>query len=100
HLTPSGASYIGEVEDFIGGQPFPITDFIINPRDGSMLLAVGGRGTQSALYRVTYTGSESTASIRPDIRLQGQRDLRHKLEAFHGKKDPAAVETALPYLAD
>lgn len=61
HLKPSGASYTGEVEDFIGGQPFPVTDFLIHPADGSMLLAVGGRGAQSALYRVTYAGPESTA---------------------------------------
>jgi len=100
HLTPSGASYTGEVEDFISGQPFPITDFIINPHDGSMLLAVGGRGAQSALYRVTYVGQESTAPSQPDTRFQAQRDLRRKLEAFHGKKDPAAVETVWPYLSD
>lgn len=100
HLMPSGASYTGEVEDFISGQPFPVTDFVINPRDGSMLLAVGGRGAQSALYRVTYTGSESTAPSQPDTRLQAQRDLRHKLEAFHRKKDAAAIETVWPYLSD
>jgi hypothetical protein len=100
HLTPSGASYTGEVEEFISGQPFPVTDFIINPRDGSMLLAVGGRGAQSALYRVTYVGKESTAPSQPDTRLQAQRDLRLKLEAFHGKKDPAAIATVWPFLSD
>ena len=99
HLSPSGSSYTGEIEEFISGQPFPVTDFVINPGDGSMLLAVGGRGAQSALYRVSYVGSESTAPSQPDTRLQGQRDVRHKLEAFHGKKDPAAVETVWPYLA-
>ncbi|HTI72550.1 MAG TPA: family 16 glycoside hydrolase [Candidatus Limnocylindria bacterium] len=100
HLTPDGASYTGESEEFISGQPFPVTDFVINPRDGSMLLAVGGRGAQSALYRVTYIGGESTAPNPPDTRLQAQRDLRHKLEAFHGRKDPAAIETVWPYLSD
>jgi len=100
HLTPSGASYTGEVEDFISGQPFPITDFIINPRDGSMLLAVGGRGAQSALYRVTYAGQESTAPSQPDTRLQARRDLRRTIEAFHGRKDPSAIETVWPYLSD
>jgi hypothetical protein len=85
HLTPSGASYTGEIEDFINGQPFPICDLVINPHDGSMLMVVGGRGAQSALYRVTYVGRESTASSLPDTRLQAQRDLRHNLEAFHGR---------------
>jgi putative heme-binding domain-containing protein len=100
HLTPSGASYTGELEDFINGQPFPICDLVINPHDGSMLMVVGGRGAQSALYRVTYVGQESTAPGPPDTRLQAQRDLRHKLEGFHGRKDPAAVKTVWPYLAD
>jgi putative heme-binding domain-containing protein len=100
HLTPSGASYTGELEDFINGQPFPICDLVINPRDGSMLMVVGGRGAQSALYRVTYVGPEPTGPTSPDTRLQEQRDLRHKLEAFHGRKDPAAVNTVWPYLAD
>jgi putative heme-binding domain-containing protein len=100
HLIPSGASYTAEVEDFINGQPFPICDLVINPLDGSMLMVVGGRGAQSALYRVTYVGKESTAPCKPDTRLQAQRDLRHKLEAFHGKKDPAAVATTWPYLSD
>ncbi|HTL17459.1 MAG TPA: c-type cytochrome, partial [Patescibacteria group bacterium] len=71
-----------------------------NPHDGSMLMVVGGRGAQSALYRVTYVGGESTAPSLPDIRLQAQRDLRHKLEAFHGRKDPTAVKTVWPYLSD
>jgi putative heme-binding domain-containing protein len=100
HLTPSGASYTGEIEDFINGQPFPICDLIIDPHDGSMLMVVGGRGAQSALYRVTYVGNESTAPNPPDTRLQSQRDLRHKLEAFHGRKDSAAVKTVWPYLSD
>lgn len=100
HLTPNGASYTGEIEDFVNGQPFPICDLIINPHDGSMLMVVGGRGAQSAVYRVTYVGSESTAPDGPDMRLQARRDLRHKLEAFHGRKDPAAVKTVWPYLSD
>ena len=99
HLTPSGASYTGELEDFINGQPFPICDLIIDPLDGSMLIVVGGRGAQSALYRVTYVGNEPTTPDPPDTRLQANRDLRHALEAFHGRKDPAAVKTVWPYLA-
>lgn len=100
HLRPDGASYAADVEDFISGQPFPVTDFVINPRDGAMYLAVGGRGAQSALYRATYVGSESTAPAGPDPRLQARRDLRHKLEAFHGHADPKAVATVWPYLGD
>ncbi len=44
HLRPEGASYTAEVEDFLSGQPLPVTDVVINPSDGAMYLAVGGRG--------------------------------------------------------
>jgi putative heme-binding domain-containing protein len=100
HLTPSGASYTGEAEDFVSGQPLAVTDVVINPHDGAMYFAVGGRNTQSALYRVTYVGSESTAESKSDERLANNRALRHKLESFHGRKDANAVEAVWPYLGD
>jgi putative heme-binding domain-containing protein len=98
HLTPDGSAYRGQAEEFIAGQPFPLTDLVINPHDGAMYVAIGGRRTQSALYRVTYTGAESTAPSRGDSRHAQLRTLRRELEAFHGHKDPAAVGKAWPVL--
>lgn len=100
HLRPDGSSYTGESEEFISGQPFPVTDFVINPADGAMYLAVGGRGAQSALYRITYAGSESTVPVKADKKLQDQRDVRLKLEKFHGTVDPKAVDAAWSKLGD
>ncbi len=101
HLRPEGASYVAEVEDFISGQPLPVTDVIVNPKDGAMYFAVGGRGAQSALYRVTYKGGEVAATTTlPDPQAPAQRKLRQKLESFHGHADPAAIETVWPYLSD
>lgn len=100
HLTPQGASYSATHEDFIVGKPLNVTDMEIG-QDGALYFLTGGRGTQSGLYRVTYTGSESTApvgSVR-DEAAAGARHLRHQLEAFHGKKDPKAVDFAWPHLA-
>ncbi len=65
-----------------------------------MYFAVGGRNTQSALYRVTYIGKESTAESKSDDRFAENRALRRKLESFHGRQDPKAVETVWPYLGD
>ena len=51
-----------------------------------MYFAVGGRGTQSALYRVTYVGNESTEPV--DARNKAgrdDRDQRRRLELFHGE---------------
>ena len=98
HLRPEGASYTAEVEEFVSGQPMPLTDVVINPNDGAMYFAVGGRGAQSALYRVTYIGEEVGSPIEPAPQFREQRDLRRKLEAFHGHSDDGAVEAIWPHL--
>ncbi|GIW88007.1 MAG: hypothetical protein KatS3mg108_2331 [Isosphaeraceae bacterium] len=103
HLKPQGATYTAEVEDFLSGQPLPVTDLVINPHDGAMYLAVGGRGAQSAVYRVTYVGGESAALADPPPdagQAAERRAVRHRLEAFHGHPDPEAIATVWPYLAD
>jgi competence ComEA-like helix-hairpin-helix protein len=182
HLKPQGSAYTGELEEFVSGSPLQLTDVVVNPKDGALYFTIGGRQTQSGLYRVTYAGTESTAPskgedggkpasaappqvikpldinyasaeelrqlpgvgpklaqrilaqrvrgrfksvddlrrvpglgrkalerLRPFITVDTEpsraasaaeaRALRHRLEAFHGKHDPRAVDTAWPYLA-
>lgn len=99
HLKPEGAGYSGTTEEFLTGQPLPLTDLVVNPQDGALYVAIGGRKTQSGLYRVTYTGTESTAPAAPPAGGESARALRRSLEAFHGRQDPAAVRTAWPHLA-
>ena len=98
HLTPEGSAYKAEAEEFIAASPLPLTYIVVNPHDKAMYFTIGGRKTQSGLYRVTYVGKESTATAKVDDRGAAERALRHKLEAFHGHKDPKAVETVWPYL--
>ncbi len=98
HLTPDGAAYKGELEELLNGSPLPLTDVVINPKDGALYFTIGGRKTQSGLYRVTYIGTESTAPSKGGPEPGPLHALRKKLEAFHGKPDPKAVETAWPYL--
>lgn len=85
HLSEQGAGYIGTSETFVSGKGFPVTDLVVGA-DGAMYITIGGRGTQSGLYRVTYTGSEPTAPVTPqtDATAAQARALRHKLESFHG----------------
>jgi putative heme-binding domain-containing protein len=99
HLTPKGSSYDAAFESFVQARPLPVTDLAIGP-DGAMYFTIGGRKTQSGLYRVTYVGNESTAPAPAlvDEKAAEQRALRHKLESFHGHKDPAAVDFAWSYL--
>ena len=100
HLKPDGSSYTATREEFLSGSPLPLTDAIIHPQDGAMYFAIGGRKVQSGLYRVTYTGKESTAPSKPrtDPVAAKARELRHSLEAFHGHADPKAVAAAWPHL--
>ncbi len=99
HMKPDGASYTGSFETFVSGRPLPVTDICVGT-DGALYFTIGGRGTQSGLYRVTYTGEESTAPAGPleDAAATAARKLRHELEAFHGVQDPKAVEFAWQYL--
>jgi putative heme-binding domain-containing protein len=108
HLTPKGSSYTATFENFVcplglvkkegPKKPLPLSDAVIGS-DGAMYFTIGGRNNQSALYRVTYTGAESTAPADlHDADGADARDLRHKLEAFHGKQDPQAVAAVWPHL--
>jgi|GEM_PF-88043 len=100
HMEPDGASYKATQEKFITGSPLPLTDVIIHPGDGAMYFTIGGRRVQSGLYRVTYSGSESTEAVPPmNIKNIPQAHAdRRMLERFHGQQDPKAIETAWPYL--
>ncbi|HTL57660.1 MAG TPA: hypothetical protein VL361_18380 [Candidatus Limnocylindrales bacterium] len=100
HLKPNGASYTGDYEVFVHGQPLNVTHLEFG-RDGAMYFITGGRGTQSGLYRVSYHKTKSARqekSDKSDRLAVRQRQLRHQLEAFHGKKDPRAIGVAWPYL--
>jgi putative heme-binding domain-containing protein len=100
HLKPDGASFKGEKEEFVAGKPLPLTDALIHPKDGAMYFTIGGRKTQSALYRVTYTGTESTA---PATKVEPTADakLRHELEKLHAESTgPEAITKAWPYLSN
>ena len=100
HLQPAGATYTATKEEFLIGAPLPITDAIIHPGDGAMYFAIGGRKVQSGLYRVTYTGSESTAPVTSEPVANELRDLRHQLERYHGRQDDMSMRVAWKYLGD
>ncbi len=62
HLTPHGRGYTATREEFIAGSGLPLTDAVI-AGDGAMYFLTGGRRTGSAMWRVSYTGAESTAPV-------------------------------------
>ncbi|MFT5198484.1 MAG: putative heme-binding domain-containing protein [Planctomycetota bacterium] len=104
HLTPQGAGYTATAKEFVSGAPLPVTDAVIGA-DGAFYFVTGGRGTQSALYRVKYVGEASTrdlTSAGPDLGppdAAKARALRHSLEEFHQQPDPQAIRLAWPHLS-
>lgn len=62
HLTPEGSGYKAVREEFVAGTGLPLTDAVIGA-DGAMYFLTGGRRTDSALWRVTYTGEEKTDAV-------------------------------------
>ncbi len=102
HLQPDGASYAGSYESFVKGKPLNVSDLEFGA-DGAMYFVTGGRGTQSGLYRVSFVGQASRLAQTPEERAREKsaaeaRALRRKLEAFHGKNDPKAIDFAWPHL--
>lgn len=98
HLSPDGASYRGESELFLSGTPLPVTDMVVNPKDGALYMITGGWRIQSGLYRISYTGRAEDAAPPEELDDVELRSVRHKLEAFHGHRDGAAVASAWPWL--
>ncbi len=99
-MQPKGATYIAQKEEFVFGKPLPLTDVVIHPQDGAMYFAIGGRRTQSGVYRVTYVGNESTEASKP-APLDEETHMRRTLEAMHsGSNEPQKVlAAAWPYLS-
>lgn len=98
-MKPEGAGYKAEKTEFVSGKPLSVTDVVIRPQDGALYFAVGGRRNQSALYRVTYTGKESTAPVTADP-MPAEAVLRRDLEKLHvDGTGSEAIAKAWPHLA-
>ncbi len=88
HLTPSGATYEAQAEEFISGSPLPLTDGTIGP-DGAMYFATGGRRLESDLYRVYYKGEVDAYKPLQEADLPEEAKTRRKLEQYHMAGAPA-----------
>jgi len=99
HTEPNGASYAATKEEFLSRTPLPLTDVTVG-KDGHLYFTVGGRGTQSELYRVRYVGTESTAPTAK-VAVNDATAQRRALEAYHNdqSKDDATVAKLVKQLA-
>jgi len=108
HLTSHGASYTGTWEDLVAPKGLHgngrktnlnLTGIVIGD-DGALYFTTGGRSLEARLCRVSYVGSRPTdpADLHDNDGAEA-RELRHKLETFHGGPDAAALDFAWPKLA-
>lgn len=100
HFQPQGATYTATKEEFVARTPLPLTDCAVGP-DGALYFTIGGRGTQSELFRVTYVGKEPTSPADArDRQFAAQRELRGQIEQYHQPaENPAkAVAFVWPHL--
>lgn len=98
HMTPDGSSYTATTERFLAAAPLPVTDIVVNPHDGAMYFTIGGRRTQSGLYRVTHKDAAANAPAKLADTNRDQRVLRRELESLHHEGAKDAVDIAWQYL--
>ena len=90
HVSPKGASYTGTFESFVKSKPLNVTDLVVGA-DGALYFTTGGRGTQAGLYRITYTGDESTAPVAPEA-ITKENTERRELEKYHVLGQPPDLQ--------
>lgn len=83
HTEPNQSTYKATKEEFLSRSPLPLTDCAAGP-DGAMYFTIGGRGTQSELYRVVYEGKETLATPVFATEATQYRKWRKKWESVHG----------------
>ncbi len=94
HPEARGASYTGSMETFLQGRPLNVTDLAVGP-DGALYFITGGRGTQSGLYRVVYTGKDPSLGMsNPDPLPSAARRTRTELGELARTDSPGAVDQA------
>jgi putative heme-binding domain-containing protein len=103
HLAPRGAGYRAQAETFLKGRPLNVTDLATGP-DGAMYVVTGGRKTQSALYRIAYTGNDLADGAPSPHEITCQKyaepasKLRLSLESESGARESPELAAVWPQL--
>ena len=98
-LEAEGASHGATAVPFLEGRPFNVTDFAFGP-DGAMYLITGGRGSQSGLYRVRWTGEGGSAPVGFESKASSAVARRRAIEASHRDAEAVDRETLVDALGD
>jgi putative heme-binding domain-containing protein len=111
-LKPKGATYDASAQWFLEGGPLNVCDLTFGP-DGNLYFITGGRGSQSGLYRVTWTASDANSQTSGaidgdenprhphDDKLSADaRETRKRLESFQRNVDASAIDFIWSQLAN
>lgn len=98
-LIEKESSYEAKREEFLSGTPLPLTDMIAG-NDGNLYFATGGRRLDSRLYRLRYTGKDTTVTSQVNSNNTRERNLRKQIEEYHVTVSPEGTELAWEHLAD
>ena len=98
-LIEKESTYEAKREEFLSGTPLPLTDMIAG-NDGNLYFATGGRRLDSHLYRLRYTGSDTTKTSQVNSNNTQERNLRKQIEEYHVTVSPEGTELAWEHLAD
>jgi putative membrane-bound dehydrogenase-like protein len=102
HMQKSGATYTGNWETLLSGNPLNIVDVEID-RDGSIVFATGGRGTEGGVYRLRYKGGPSQPADAktvadllkmPQIEAAWAREIAARVKATVGPKWESGLTSA------
>jgi putative heme-binding domain-containing protein len=99
-LHAAGSSYTATDAVFAEGAPLNVCDMEFGP-DGALYVITGGRGSQSGLYRVSFTGATDAGSptvAADDPGAATARARRRALERCHGGPVAGAVDDLWPDL--
>ncbi|MBL8819183.1 MAG: c-type cytochrome [Planctomyces sp.] len=100
HMEPHQSTYTATKEEFLSRTPLPLTDVAAGP-DGLLYFSIGGRGTQSELFRVRYIGEQDTSPTNAHEEAgSAERANRKKIEEFHAvaAADARPAELSTPDL--
>ena len=94
----TGGSYTGELEEFVTGTPLPLTDVVDQPRRRRDVLHHRRPEDQAGLYRVTYTGKESTAPAADQPRTESEAEkLRRRFSDEMGEQVSTACRPGVGF---
>lgn len=96
-LAPQGTSYSATFAPFVEGKPLALTDLELGP-DGALYFLVGGRRTQSALYRLVRTAPVTKPA--PIAKRDASNPRLFWSELHANEPSPKLVDRAIQDLGD